>query len=251
MKIACSSASFGRALSRGELTQLEWLDLCANELEVDGVVFDEAHFPRTDGEYLAQLKKLCADLGLTVAALAAHDLFGAQGGRSLEVAIALGAPLAIAAAPAASDDPGAWGAFAESVKLRARSAKQANVTIALRNLAQTLCASAADLQRLAKDVDSAWLRFALAPAGFSAADAGDALLSKAVIAIHPIADVEQFARTGDTSAAWLVQALARFRGFVVLERPEVDASERDAYHGALERFAALRANALVASAFVR
>ena len=67
MKIACSTASFERALAEKSLTQLEWLDLCANELEVEGVVFDARHFLRTDDEYLAQLKKLCVDVGLTVA----------------------------------------------------------------------------------------------------------------------------------------------------------------------------------------
>ncbi|MBD5634860.1 MAG: hypothetical protein IAI49_10310, partial [Candidatus Eremiobacteraeota bacterium] len=73
MKIACSSASFAQEIRRGDLTQLDWLDLCANELELDGVVFDADHFPRTDADYLAQMKKAAADLGLTVAALAAGD----------------------------------------------------------------------------------------------------------------------------------------------------------------------------------
>jgi hypothetical protein len=40
MKIACSSASFAHEIRRGELTLLEWLDIVANELELDGVVFD-------------------------------------------------------------------------------------------------------------------------------------------------------------------------------------------------------------------
>ncbi len=55
MKIACSSGAFAGPLAAGSLSQLEWLDACANELEVDGVVFAADHFPRTDAEYLAQL----------------------------------------------------------------------------------------------------------------------------------------------------------------------------------------------------
>jgi len=58
-------------LARGELTQLEWLDLCASELDLDGVLFDTRHFARTDADYLAQLKKTAVDLGLTVTGLVA------------------------------------------------------------------------------------------------------------------------------------------------------------------------------------
>ncbi|MGH8163526.1 MAG: hypothetical protein ACREP1_04245, partial [Rhodanobacteraceae bacterium] len=69
MKLACSSTAFDRELRDGDLTQLEWIDRCARELAADGLVFDVAHFPRTDADYLAQVKKMCADLGLTVAAV--------------------------------------------------------------------------------------------------------------------------------------------------------------------------------------
>ena len=57
MKIAASSASFATDLAEGALTHLEWLDLCAAELELDGVLLDLAHFPRLDDDYLAQARK--------------------------------------------------------------------------------------------------------------------------------------------------------------------------------------------------
>src|SRR5579863_9211938 len=70
MKLACASSSFHRDIERGELTQLEFLDLCARELACDGVVLDVRHFPRTDDDYLAQIKKMATDRGLSIAALA-------------------------------------------------------------------------------------------------------------------------------------------------------------------------------------
>ena len=70
MKLACASGLLHRAIEHGELTQLEFLDLCARELACDGVVLDVRHFPRTDDDYLAQVKKMAADRGLTIAALA-------------------------------------------------------------------------------------------------------------------------------------------------------------------------------------
>jgi sugar phosphate isomerase/epimerase len=250
MKVACSSATFARPIADGELTQLEWLDLCANELEVDGVVFDLAQFPRTDAEYLAQLKKTATDLGLTAAAVASAETFGARGDAIVEVAVALGAPLAIGSAPAVAGDPGAWGAFADSVKERSRAAKRANVTLAARNVPGTLCAASGDLKRLAKDVDSAWLRFAVDAGQLSAADSAQGLLGKSVIAAHRIGELATFAASGDVEAARAIGALARFRGFVVLESAQAP-EPRDAYHRAVQRFAAARANALVESASAR
>jgi sugar phosphate isomerase/epimerase len=248
MKIACPSASFGSLIERGDLTQLEWLDVCANELEVDGVVFDAAHFPRTDDEYLAQLKKTCVDLGLTVAALAADDVLESEGPARLASAVALGAPLVVARAPATSGDPGAWSAFTAKAKARAQDAKLANVTLAIRNEPGSLCAVPADLRALAKDVDSSWLRFALDPSALATAESADDLLPKTVIAVAAIPDAARFATPQDRAAPLFVRALARFRGFVVLESPDAKRN-RTAYHEALERFASLRANALLSSAF--
>ena len=247
MKIACSTASFERALGEGSLTQLEWLDLCANELEIDGVVFEARHFPRTDGEYLAQLKKLCADLGLTVAGLAADDVLAGRPGERIAQAEALGAPLIVARAEAASEDPAAWGCFVEGASAAASAGKRQNVTVAVRNAPGTLCAGAGDLKRLAKDVDSAWLRFAPDLIAFSALDATAAIAAKAVLAVHAIEGLEGFATENDPAAQALLRELRRFRGFVLIERGGEDAP-RDAYHRALDRFRALRAVALDAGA---
>jgi sugar phosphate isomerase/epimerase len=243
MKIACSSAGFSRAIAEGSLTQLEWLDLCANELEVDGVVFDRAQFPRTDDEYLAQLKKLAVDLGLTVAALSSSAAFAGGDGTDFALAMRLGAPLVVRRAPATSEDPAAWGQFTDEARTLASAAKATNVTLAVRNAKGTLCESSADVRRLAKDVDSAWLRFALEPAAFGTPDESDVLLAKSVIAFHALERQETFAAENDDAAPALVRALARYRAFIVLERDESDPS-RTAYHEALERFTALRSSAL-------
>jgi hypothetical protein len=241
MKIACSSATFSRQIQSGALTQLDWLDLCANELEVDGVVFDAAHFPRRDAEYLAQLKKVATDLGLTVAAFASHDAFGTDGGTDLDTALALGAPLAIVRAPAESDDPEAWGAFTDALKGRAGDGKRLGVTLALRNAPGTLCPAPADLRRAAKDVDSAWLRFAFDVG--TASDDEARVLTKSVVAVQSVGDARAFASPDDRIAALAIERLRRFRGFVVLEG-SADAAEPAAYHDAVARFAALRSHAL-------
>jgi sugar phosphate isomerase/epimerase len=218
MKLACSSADFARSLEAGKLTQLEWLDWCAAELAADGVVFDLRHFPRTDGEYLAQLKKLCADLGLTVAAVAADTLFGEDGpalAAALAIALALGAPLAIARAPLASEDAAGWSRFVAAAKAAASAAKRSNVTLALRNAPGTLCPSAADCKRLTKDVDSAWLRFAPDVAALDPAEPANGILRRAAIAVHAAGPRDDYPA--------LARALGGLRAFLVLEPAGDDA----------------------------
>jgi hypothetical protein len=79
MKLACASGLLHRAIEHGELTQLEFLDLCAREFACDGVVLDVRHFPRTDDDYLAQVKKMATDRGLCLAALADAAFFLSDG----------------------------------------------------------------------------------------------------------------------------------------------------------------------------
>ncbi|MGB8204234.1 MAG: hypothetical protein WCE83_06125, partial [Candidatus Baltobacteraceae bacterium] len=148
-----------------------------------------------------------------------------------------------ATAPPASEDPATWGAFVEDARTAATEGKRQNVTVAVRNAPGTFCAGAADLKRLAKDVDSAWLRFAPDLAAFGALDALLGIVVKAVLAVHTLENVCAFATEGDPEAAAFARKLRRFRGFVLLERAD-DGAPRDAYHDALRRFRELRAAAL-------
>ena len=241
MKIASSSASFAQLLDSGVLTQLEWLDLCASELELDGVVFDSRHFPRRDGDYFAQLKKIAVDLGLTVAALAAHDGLEAGGERRLEEALALGAPLVIVTASPAAENPAAWGECAGALAALAAAAKAHNVTLALRNAPGSLCASVGDCKRMLKDVDSAWLRLALDATSFGALERPSDLVAKTAIATHTIFDPSVFAAPNDSDARRMLASLHGFRGFTCVDRSD-QSGPPNAFHDALARLQALKAD---------
>jgi len=238
MKLATSSASFAADLAGGALTHLEWLDLCAAELEVDGVLLDLSHFPRLDDDYLAQVKKTAVDLGLTVTGIALDAAAGI--GPGLDAAVRLGAPLAVLSAPPAGDDPDAWATFSAGLKDASSLAKRANVPLALRNAPDTLCPSGSDLKRIAKDVDSSWLRFALAATELTALDRSDALLTKTILGICDVEDIEAFALPGDPLAATLLEGLRGYRGFVVVDRRDAR-SDRAALHRALGRLRAASA----------
>jgi hypothetical protein len=165
VKLAVSSSSFAGAFRRGTLTHLEWLEGCASRLDADGVIFALADFPRTDDEYAAQLKKVAVDLGLVPVALDAPGLLDPERSddeRAAAVALAalLGTPLLRTSAGLPGElPPQTFVRMVAAAKTMAKVGKAANVTLAVAPVAGTLVATIADLKHLAKDVDSAWLRY--------------------------------------------------------------------------------------------
>ncbi|HEY8314003.1 MAG TPA: TIM barrel protein [Candidatus Baltobacteraceae bacterium] len=222
MKLACSSTAFDRQLRNGDLTQLEWIELCARELAADGVVFDVAHFPRTDSDYLAQTKKMCADLGLTVAALRDDAFFGGDEGRmsqTMEQAMALGAPLL--ASQLEAETAASWSEVLERLGMATSLAKRSNVTLAVRNVTQTFAASTHDLKRVSKEADSAWLRYGPDFAAFDSADEPEALLAGTVLAWY-------CGGPGNTPVR--VRALLRdFRGFLAVDQTAAGPNPTEAF----------------------
>ncbi|MBV8345182.1 MAG: hypothetical protein JO190_09360 [Candidatus Eremiobacteraeota bacterium] len=212
MKLACASGSFHRDIERGDLTQLEFLDLCARELACDGVVLDVRHFPRTDDDYLAQVKKMATDRGLSLAALADPSFFASapeRMGEVLRFADALGAPLV--AAPLEREVSCSWSDQLSRLGVATSLAKALNVTLAVRNAPDTFAAGTHDLKRVAKESDSAWLRFGPEPETLEGGSDPAALLQNTVLLWSDL-------RTqGFESIAATIAAFAGFRGHVALD----------------------------------
>ncbi len=212
MKLACASSSFHRDIERGELTQLEFLDLCARELACDGVVLDVRHFPRTDDDYLAQIKKMTTDRGLSLAALADPGFFAAAPERMREVlryAEVLGAPLV--AAPLELEVSRSWSDQLARLGDATSLAKMLNVTLAVRNAPATFAAGTHDLKRVVKEADSAWLRFGPEPETLDAGSDPAALRPNTVLLWSNLG-TQSDASIGDTVAAF-----AGFCGHVALD----------------------------------
>jgi hypothetical protein len=170
MRLAVTSSSFATMLRRGELTHLEWLEACASRLDLDGVVFSLADFPRTDLEYAAQVKKVATDLGIVPVALEAPGLLDpdrpdAERRAAVELALAVGAGLLrVTAGPPGELPPETFARTVAATKALASAAKAANVTLTVAPTPGTLLADIAAVQNFAKYVDSAWLRYDV-PAG--------------------------------------------------------------------------------------
>jgi sugar phosphate isomerase/epimerase len=221
MKLAVASSAFHRSIESGDMTQLEFLDLCARELAADGVVLDVRHFPRADGDYLAQVKKMAADRGLQIAALADAAFFTSAEDAmraSLERADALGAPLLTA--PLGLEVAGSWSEQLERLGAATSLAKRVNVTLALRNAAGTFAANVHDCKRVSKEADSAWLRFGLEPLAFDAASDPAAIAPNAVLLWSGIDTSAQ--AIGPTAAAY-----DSFRGHLALDERSGSATPAD------------------------
>ena len=211
MKIACAAGALHGEIERGGLTQLEFMDLCARECACDGIVFDVRQFPRTDDDYLAQLKKISVDWGLSIAGVWDAAFFRAQSEAMLEtlrLAVVLGAPLV--AAPLAGETESPWTEQLERLGVATALAKQLNVTLALRNAPSTYAATTHDCKRVAKETDSAWLRFGPEPSSFDAASDARALAGDTILLWSAI-------RESDDDIARTIAAFPDFRGFVTLD----------------------------------
>lgn len=162
MRIAIPSSPFRPAFASGALTQLEWVERCASVLAADGIVPDIADFPRTDGEYLAQLRKAAIDLALVPFALDAPGLLTAgDDERAAIIAVAAGLGVAcIRTRLGAPGDvpPAAFVAAVAAGKATAKAAKAINATLLLEAASGTLAEDLDAVQHLIRDVDSAWLR---------------------------------------------------------------------------------------------
>jgi hypothetical protein len=164
VRIAVSSSSFHDPLEARTLTQLEWIERSATLLGADGLVFDTAHFPRTDAEYAAQLRKVTIDLGMVPFGLDCATLLAPNAAADardgvLLLAAALGTLVIRTILPAPGPVPPAT--FTETVaaaKALSRAAKAINVTVLVAAAPGTLGEDLAGVKHLLKDVDSAWLR---------------------------------------------------------------------------------------------
>lgn len=229
-------------LAAGDITHLEWVDLCAHELMLDGVEFAGAHFPRTDDDYLAQLKKLCADRCLTVAGYHHDILFDSTDAdthvqlltQAIDIALALGAPVLRFECANLNGSPGvAWRELIRGLKAACVHAKLRNVTLALQPRNQTLVATRGDAKRAMKECDSAWLRLALS-AHALASDHHEEwthALEEVTMMSAPTMRLDTFGADETIDYIGVLTHLwqCRYRGFLSVE-----------YHGAEDESAAVR-----------
>ena len=262
MKLGCSSWSYHTAFRAGRIEQREWLRLCADEMELDGVELVDLHFPTTDPAYLRDLKKQCTDLQLTIAGIAVSNDFGADDRRTTEtqkvqqwcdVAAYLGAPVVRVfagwvPAPQRTDaDSGRlvgafrrvfggpkvdqrrlWSDVTYALRAVADYAADRGVTLALQNnRSEGIVGAAPQLAQCVRDVGSPWLRVCLDPADLADPHNFDVSLLHVVQVHARMRDVRDDGSDGAIHWPGLLQnlQLARYRGFLLLDYEGVEAPE--------------------------
>jgi len=253
VKLGCSSSSYDALIRSGKLELMAWVRACADELEVDGVEFLDAHFPTTDPIYLRDLKRLCTDGGLTIAGVAVTNDFGQDERRIPEIdrvrhwcdiAAYLGAPVVRVFAgtlpahrPAAAqgvivsalrkvfggervpDRRRLWSDVTWALRQCADHAAERGVTVALQNRRGGIVSTWQQLAQCTHDVGSPWLRICLDPAGIEEGPRYEDVLRSTVQVHARLRDVGDDG--GDADVYWpeLLRGLkaARYRGFVLMD----------------------------------
>jgi sugar phosphate isomerase/epimerase len=251
MKLGCSSRAYDAAFRAGTLALQDWLRLCAEELELDGVEIADVHLP-ADAARLREVKKLCTDLGLTLAGIAVTNKIGAGERRGTEmdeaeqwcdVAAYLGAPIlrvTVGMSLATPEDGTgrvvgllrrvfgerqpdrrrAWSDAAWALRRCADHAAERGVVVALENdSAGGIAATPGQLLQCLHDVGSPWLRLCVEPASLEAFPGTDTTLPYAVQARALLRDVRDDG--SDASAHWpsivRMLRLGGYRGFLLVD----------------------------------
>ena len=261
MKLGCSSWSYHAAFRAGRIDLREWLRVCAEELEVDGVELVDLHFPTTDPVYLRDLKKLCADLQLTISGVAVSNDFGADDRRAREtdkvkqwcdIAAYLGAPVVRVFAgwmPLKRSEPPPgwivgtyrkvfgqpppnarriWSDATSALRQCADYAAERGVVLALQNnRSDGLVGTPQQLAQCVHDVGSPWLRICLDPADMVDRAGIDASLP-GVVQVHArVRDVGDDGSDARTHWPELLRMLrlGRYRGFLHLDYEGIEEPE--------------------------
>jgi hypothetical protein len=127
--------------------------------------------------------------------------------QSLEIALALGAPLL--SAPLPPETVTSWSEVQAQLGAATSHAKRLNVTIAVRNMPHTFAASTHDMKRVSKEADSAWLRYGPEFTAFDAGSEPQSVLPKTVLVWHELCEL--------SAIEPIARLLAAYRGFVALD----------------------------------
>ncbi|MBI2842427.1 MAG: sugar phosphate isomerase/epimerase [Armatimonadetes bacterium] len=168
MRLACNSYSFHKMFYREDINHFEWLELCAKQLEVDGVelVFDL--LPSTEKAFLDETAKAAKDLGLEICCVSPGSNFGYRSQYELEadirsirrwidIACYLEAPMVriYAGAPYNGDKEGLWPQMIACLKEVTRHAGAQGRLLVLENSGKTtFAADSTDVKRIMRDVGS-------------------------------------------------------------------------------------------------
>ena len=188
-KVGCNIWSYHRAVNAKKLNQLQWLEMCARELKLDGVEILDYGTPdsvikakKIDYDYLKKMKKLCADLHLDIYCVSAAQNLGdldkkkqaaniAHVKRLIDVGEYLGSPVVrfFAGHPEPKEKREAcWKVLVKAVKDLTSYAEKKGIVLAVENHNHGgFMRTSADFLRLYRGVGSKWFGIILDTGNFT------------------------------------------------------------------------------------
>jgi sugar phosphate isomerase/epimerase len=213
MRLCCLSLSFGPEFTAKQLTDLTFVDLCA-QLRFDGVDFNVSSFHSLDRDHLKKVKKHCVERGLTVACVGINNDFGRpdqeqaavlqQIRTGIDAAQFLGAPVVRIFAGYVRKEEGreaVWKRTVEGLKRTSDYGEKAGVVAAVQNHNHNnLTRTGDDVVSLLKAVDHPWCSYMLdtgqylGSPGASGSNTGDARAYDVYQSIEKTAALAVFVR---------------------------------------------------------
>lgn len=236
MKLGCCSWSYHKTMEAGRMRFEEWLELCAGELDVEGVDVIAEQMPRRTKSCWIDTKKRCLDLQLTLVSLSPGNNFGRPTRalrqkevdnvlRWIETASIMGAPCVriFAGWPPPESKEKLWGPMVACVRRVVKAAGQAGITIVVEphNDGGFLSNSTTTI-RLIREVDSPWVAINLDTGNYHQPDLYAGIEESLPLARHVVAKIHRLGPDGeeqefDYDRIFDILHRHRYRGFVTVE----------------------------------
>lgn len=180
MKLGSNIWSFHKAVNAGKLNQIEWLKICREELDHDGVEILDFGTPEVTESYLKKLKKLTTDLYLDIYAVSCGSNFGKSTQKErkeqveyvkkwIDIGYFLGAPVVRYFAGHPADDfKKMWREMVKCTSSCVKYAQGKGIVLAVENHNHNgFIQTSKDVLRLSKEVKSLYLRLCLDTGNFN------------------------------------------------------------------------------------
>ncbi|MBI3008061.1 MAG: sugar phosphate isomerase/epimerase [Candidatus Omnitrophica bacterium] len=179
MKLGSNIWSFHNSVNSGKLNQIEWLKMCREELDHDGVEILDFGTPERTESYLKKIKKLTTDLHLEVYAVSCSSNFGKAAEKErkeqveyvnkwIDIGYFLGAPVVryFAGSPEDNSEK-TWGEMVRCTKLCIKHAEAKGIVLAVENHNHKgFIQTSKDVIKLYKEVKSPYFRLCLDTGNF-------------------------------------------------------------------------------------
>jgi len=228
VKIGCTSWSYHRAIEQGRTNMKEWVKLCAEQLNIDGIELLDVHFPSTSNRFIKEIKKMAIDLGLTICCVDVSNNFGIINEHKrtdeiekvkkwIDIAAKFGAPiLRVFAGWPEDEDEESWNRMIDSLTKVSDYAEEIGIVLGLENHNHKgFIKTGDDILRIMEQVNSRWLAFLLDTGNF--VDGLRSIEKTAHLAVHVHVRLANLDKGGEEKEILDILNRVKYRGFLSIE----------------------------------